>query len=138
MTNTEPFLKNLTLITRTADCLPILIYTPTVIAAIHAGRKSTELKILEKVLVKMQKEFNINTHFHIYFGPHICKENYEINPETKEHYELRQQNVNQIQSVLNTKQYTLYEKNICTKQHVSTYFSYREEGGRFYSGISLR
>jgi copper oxidase (laccase) domain-containing protein len=133
--------KHTTLIVRTADCLPILIYHPTVIAGIHAGRKSTELNILEKTLKQLKETFNIKDGLHIYFGPHICKESYEINPETQEHFDLRQHNLTQLNAIYTPDQYTLYEANICTKLNTDTYYSYRSEGenaGRFYSGISRR
>lgn len=133
--------KNKALIVRTADCLPILIYHPTVIAGIHAGRKSTDLKIVKKVLTLLSSKYGVQDNVHIYFGPHICKENYEINPVTNEHYDLRQENLNQIQSVYKSTDYTLYEAKTCTLRHSNTYYSYRKEGqtaGRFYSGIMLR
>lgn len=133
--------KNIALIVRTADCLPILIHHPNGIAGIHAGRKSTELKILEKVLTLFKDTFNAHNNFHIYFGPHICKEEYEINPTTHEHYDLRQTNLNQLNTILSPSDYTLHEANICTKTSNDTYYSYRKEGksaGRFYSGILRR
>lgn len=133
--------KHVPLIVRTADCLPILIYHPTVIAGIHAGRKSTDLNILEKVLMQLKTQFNVVDNLQIYFGPHICKANYEINPNTRDCYDLREKNIDQLNRVFTSQAYMLYDENICTLEHNDTYFSFRKEGenaGRFYSGILLR
>jgi len=45
-----------------ADCLPIFLYDPSLnaIATVHAGWRGTKLKILEKTVRKMTKEFGTN------------------------------------------------------------------------------
>ena len=71
----------------TADCTPVFIYDKKnkLIAGIHSGWKSTEKKILEKVLVKLNEEYNSSPqNLVVYIGPSISKQNYEVGKEVAE------------------------------------------------------
>jgi len=72
---------NIYLAILTADCLPILVVDQKrkVIAAIHAGRNGTALRITTKVLTKMKEEFGCSSRdLLITLGPSIGVCCYEI------------------------------------------------------------
>ncbi|MFY9110057.1 polyphenol oxidase family protein, partial [Aliarcobacter butzleri] len=78
--------KNLPLMVMVADCIPILIFDEVkgVIAAIHAGRNSTFLKISEITAKKMIEDFSCKTeNIKVIMGPSIQKCCYEVNDELK-------------------------------------------------------
>lgn len=65
------------LVIKTADCLPVLIYDPSLrrIAAVHAGWKGVAIKIVPKVIGQY---FNQAQSLRLYIGPHIMKSSFEI------------------------------------------------------------
>jgi polyphenol oxidase len=132
--------KNILLTVRTADCLPILIAHPNpLIAVIHAGRVGTDNNITYNTLDSIQRKYDLKENFDIYFGPHICKNCYEINPKTKTHYDLSTENISQIKDVLGTS-FTIQHNPYCTSCNNDLFFSYRKEGkkaGRFYSSLAI-
>ena len=79
---------------RTADCLPILIFHDSgVVAAVHAGRKGTDLFVLKNTLSKMKSNFSCsNGRFYIWFGPKICFSCYQINKEIDLYYNFQMPN----------------------------------------------
>ena len=118
--------KSLALIVKTADCVPVLISHPSgYMAAIHAGRVGTENKILGKTLQLLIQKTQSTQKFHIYLGPHICENCYEINPQTKDPYSLIKKKLEQIQEHLSILKNTLSLSNCCTKCHPN-FHSYRE------------
>ncbi len=133
--------KNVLLSVKTADCLPVLIYHPSgIIAAIHAGRKSTDLHILELCIKEMQSLCQSKKEFHIWFGPHISECEYEINKKTKKHYNLTEKNSAQIWGLLDRNTTHFIKHPACTVRHNNLFYSYRKEkemAGRFYSTIML-
>ena len=134
-------LSDITLIVRTADCLPILIYHPLpVIVAIHAGRKGTENNITLHTLSTLTKHIPDPTPYKIWFGPAICAPCYEIDPIKKIHFDLIQENKKQVHAALPTKNFTIYESKWCTACHNEQFYSYRKNNKtplRLYSGIAL-
>lgn len=49
--------RNMLLTVKTADCLPILLYHPSgIVGTLHAGRKSTQLGLLQKTLNFLKNE----------------------------------------------------------------------------------
>lgn len=75
---------NLPLMVMVADCIPILIYDEKkgVIAAIHAGRNSTFLKIAQITAQKMMDEFSCKaSDLKVILGPSIQKCCYEVSNE---------------------------------------------------------
>lgn len=76
--------RDLPLMVMVADCIPILIYDEKkeVIAAIHAGRNSTFLKIVQITAQKMMDEFFCKTSdLKVILGPSIQKCCYEVSNE---------------------------------------------------------
>ena len=65
--------KNLPLIVKTADCMPILVSDDINVSAIHAGWRGLQKKILEKTL----SSFNKPT-LKVFIGPHAQKCCYEV------------------------------------------------------------
>ena len=132
--------KGTVLTVRTADCLPILIsHESGVIAGIHAGRKSTELGILSDCLAQLRLQTGSNTGYSLYFGPRICPDCYEVNPETGVCYDLLARNKAQLELALPQKGYTLEISDLCTSCNNEDFFSFRKEKTthRFYSYILL-
>ena len=148
-------LPNLVLKVKHADCLPILVVaelkanthsphsttqSPKAIAVIHAGRKSTEQKITNKVCQTLKNKFQIKQ-INFWLGPCICDDCYQINKETNKHYDLRAENLKQISSQFSNAQYTTHNFNECTCHQADKYFSYRREGKQVkmnWSGILLK
>ena len=71
--------KNLALVTRTADCVPLLGYNTTSknIISIHAGWKGVASGIVPKSLKKIAAE-NPLQDWQLFMGPHILQESFEI------------------------------------------------------------
>jgi len=65
---------------RTADCVPVFIAHPSrVIAVVHAGWRGTVARILEKTLMKMRDDFNLDlARVAVAIGPAIGAECYEV------------------------------------------------------------
>ena len=149
----------------TADCLPILLYDPTqrVAAAIHAGWRSTVLKIVEKTIVAMSSIFGTSASDLIAaMGPAIGQQAFEVgeevmtafnkvgllyetafyrHPETgKGHINLSE--VNRLQLIdcgVDHKNIEMAE--LCTHSNRHTFFSARRDGirsGRMVSGAVIR
>lgn len=75
---------DLPLMVMVADCIPILFFDEKkgVIAAVHAGRNSTFLKIAEITAKKMIENFSCKTKdIKVIMGPSIQKCCYEVNEE---------------------------------------------------------
>ena len=73
--------KNLGLAVSIADCTPVFLYDfkRKVIAAVHSGWRGTELRILEKTLSNLKKNFNSDPkNITAYIGPSISQINYEV------------------------------------------------------------
>jgi len=76
--------KNLPLMVMVADCIPILFYDEIqgVIAAVHAGRNSTFLRIAEITAKKMIENFSCKVEdIKVIMGPSIQKCCYEVSDE---------------------------------------------------------
>ncbi len=140
----------------TADCLPILAIDRKrkVIAAIHAGRQGTSLRITSNVLKKMKADLGCSPQdFLIGLGPSIGSCCYEIDekvfhPEWKPFsieegrgkwmVDLAQINVLQIKSEGITEE-QIFRINSCTRCCSDLFFSYRGEGrtGRQLSFVGM-
>lgn len=68
---------------RTADCVPILLYSPDIkgIAAVHAGWRGTLGGILAKTVDKLIEHGADPSRMIAIFGPSISKERYEVDHE---------------------------------------------------------
>ncbi|MCF6173158.1 MAG: peptidoglycan editing factor PgeF [Campylobacteraceae bacterium] len=74
-------LKDLALCVLVADCLPVLFYDEVkeVIAVAHAGRNGVKLKIVNKTIQKMIKEFDCKTqNIKVFIGAGIKSCCYEV------------------------------------------------------------
>ena len=74
--------RNLPLVVKTADCLPILVTDTKFVAAIHAGWRGLENKIIEKTLSNFNKEkLRVNV------GPHAQSCCYEVKDDVAVFFE---------------------------------------------------
>lgn len=157
--------KNLFLSVKSADCLPILIsgfgYKKQKIdniqianfefvAAAHAGRKGTNLKILAVLLDKLQSKYNIvhalkinNQILNVWLGPAICEKCYQIDTQKDIHYNLIEENKKQLfefftKHNLEHQQFLNLEiENHCTLHEPEKYYSYRATGPGVKMNYSL-
>lgn len=145
--------KNLTLMVMVADCIPILMKDEKkgVIAAVHAGRNSTFLKIVQVTVKKMIEEFSCNPFdIEVIMGPSIQKCCYEVNEELKSIVKnsfseefingnnIDLQGINKmLLNELNIRNISI--SNTCTKCSGEPYFSFREDKtcGRFSGLITI-
>lgn len=76
-------LKNVPLLCYSADCVPILIYASDIeaIAAVHAGWRGTQSKILEKTIGKLTELGAENKKMFVAIGPCIHKCCYEVSDD---------------------------------------------------------
>ena len=139
--------KNLPLMVMVADCIPILMFDENkeVIAAIHAGRNSTFLKIAQITAQKMIEEFNCEaSNIKVIMGPSIQKCCYEVSDELalivkssfgKEFVKNRYIDLQGINKMLlkNIGVKDIQISDICTKCSNKPYYSYRQDKscGRF-------
>lgn len=146
--------KNLPLMVMIADCIPILMFDEVkgVIAAIHAGRNSTFLKISEITAKEMIENFSCKTeNIKVIMGPSIQKCCYEVNDELKNIVEesfgkefvignnIDLQGINKkLLENLGIKNIEI--SSICTKCSNKPFFSYRKEKntGRFAGVITFK
>ena len=146
--------KNLPLMVMVADCIPILMFDEVkgVIAAIHAGRNSTFLKISEITSKKMIEDFSCKTeNIKVIMGPSIQKCCYEVNDELKNIVEksfgkefvignnIDLQGINK-KLLENLGIKNIENSSICTKCSNKPFFSYRKEKntGRFAGVITFK
>lgn len=151
--------KNIVLTILTADCVPILLYDreKEVIAAVHAGWKGTEAKIVQKTVAKMKEVFDCEPENIIAaVAPSIGRCCYEVGEEVAVHffdmpesytekkgkYMLDLPYINKSQLLkAGLKEEHIEMSSICTACEVGDYFSYRKEqgcSGRFMSLIGMR
>lgn len=74
---------------KTADCVPILLYTDgksPIVAAVHAGWRGTVARIVQKTLEKMAlcDKFTSFSECHAIIGPGISQESFEVGDEVYE------------------------------------------------------
>ena len=74
--------KNIALLIKTADCLPIMIYQPESksIMAIHAGWRGVANQATPLSIEKL----NSAQSFEIFIGPHIMQNSFEVQDDAKE------------------------------------------------------
>ncbi len=136
--------KEIALAVRVADCLPLLMYSENVVAAVHVGRKGLVNKVAVNAVNQMRKLGAEEIQGVV--GPHICGNCYEVGPELyaqvsadhpataekSNHLNLYAGLVEQLAGI------PLTNTNLCTKE-LPDYFSYRgnAEIGRQVGVISL-
>ncbi len=66
----------------TADCVPILIEGPGVVAAVHSGWRGTAADIVGSVIRKLQSDYDVPAEkLRIALGPAISGQQYEVGPD---------------------------------------------------------
>ncbi len=146
-------LRGITLMVMVADCIPVLIFdkTKNVIAAVHAGRNSTFLKIVPKTVKKMIDFFDCKVEdIEVILGPSIQKCCYEVSQELVDivvnsfgekfvnNRLIDLQGINQkLLKDMGVNNITISD--ICTLCSKQPYYSYREDKncGRFAGIISI-
>ena len=143
----------------TADCVPILLYDTQreVIAAIHAGWRGTDKKIVQKCVAKMIAEYGTDPKDIVAgVAPAIGGCCYEVSEEIASYFHeypeyvvrdksssiyLNLKSINRAQLVdMGVPSEQIEVSNICTACQNEDYFSYRKEkgcSGRFMSAIML-
>ncbi len=145
--------KDVVLMVMVADCIPIIFIDrkKDVVAAVHAGRNSTFLRISEITVEKMVNEFKCNySDIEVHMGPSIQKCCYEVNDELvtiveksfgKEFVKGRfidLQGINEsLLNSLNISNITI--SNTCTRCSNEPYYSYRvdKKCGRFAGIVTI-
>ena len=151
--------KGVMLTILTADCVPVLLYDKEkeVVAAIHAGWKGTEAKIVAKTVQKMIKVYGSDPEDIIAgVAPAIGRCCYEVGEDVAKHFFSDPGSFDAVGKkymldlpLINKKQLLdagLLEEHIemsgvCTACEVERFFSYRKEqgcSGRFMSMIGLK
>lgn len=111
--------KKQALLILTADCMPIMIYCAQTgrVAAVHAGWRGVENKIVEKTLLNLLKSGSSKKEFLFWFGPHISENSFKVDEEvfrliSKAHYNLVESEF----SVYKNGKYFINLKKIVTSQ----------------------
>lgn len=136
--------KEIALAVRVADCLPLLLYSNNVIAAVHVGRKGLMNQVAVNAVTQMRKLGAKEITGVV--GPHICGQCYEVGAdiftEVTNAYPatFKKQNYLDLYAGLVSQlpEIKLSNIDICTKENTD-YFSYRANGeaGRQVGVISL-
>lgn len=135
---------NIALAVQVADCLPLLLYSKSVVAAVHVGSKGLLNKVALAALSQMQMMGADQIEGVV--GPHICGSCYEVDPEmysqiTKEHPATGGKNnhLNLFAGLADQlNEIKITDLGMCTKENPD-YFSHRADAtlGRQVGVISL-
>lgn len=82
-------LRNIVLLVRTADCLPIFLFdkNESAIGLVHAGWKSTKAEIVIHAVKKMEAQYGTKTdNIEVAFGPCIRRSQYEVGKEFLDYF----------------------------------------------------
>ena len=150
--------KNVVLILRYADCIPLYFYDPVkaVVANIHSGWKGTVQKIGQKAVSMLIKEYHCNPKDIICcIGPCIRKCHFEVEQDVKEIFTstfgymkdrekiiqkgrvldgVQKYNIDNVQinrnmlEEIGIEKSNIIDSNICTCCHSTLLHSYRKEG----------
>jgi YfiH family protein len=151
-------LRGVVLTVLTADCVPVLLYDKkqNVVAAVHAGWRGTQAKIVFKTVQKMKKVYGSNpSDIIVGIAPAIGRCCYEVGEDVGKHFLETPEGFTKVNEkymldlpLINKKQLLdagVKEENIemshiCTACDSQSFFSYRKEQGctgRFMSMIGL-
>jgi hypothetical protein len=72
---------------QTADCLPVLIYHPDQVMALHAGWRGLAAGILNDALTQLHSRGRIGPELRIALGPCISQAAFEVGPEVKQAFQ---------------------------------------------------
>lgn len=153
-----------TLMTTHADCMPVILYDPTVraIGTIHAGWRGTASGVVASTIGTMIRECGAAADsIHAFLGPAICRDCYEVGDDVVQQWRsyAGKDGVDAIVSIGNRTTLDLLAANdmllrllginpdriehsgICTRCQGDSWFSHRGQGpltGRFASMIALK
>lgn len=128
----------------TADCVPILVVDSQnkIVAAIHAGWKGTDLKIVKKVIGSMIEEMGSKVKdIHCAIGPSIGPCCFEVGKEVADKFDsvssrnnrlyvdLWKENINQLKE-LGIGRENIACSRLCTFCMKDSFYSYRREAGK--------
>ncbi len=147
----------------TADCVPLLLYSPAgVVSAVHSGWRGTLAMIAAKAVAKMSDSYGCDpSEIRAYLGPSISAAAYEVGDDVhdafrksgfnmaaifkrgegagKWHLDLWEANCGILRSA-GLREENICVSGICSYTNYKTYFSARRLGtasGRMLSGIML-
>ncbi|MDH5510732.1 MAG: peptidoglycan editing factor PgeF [Nitrospinota bacterium] len=137
-----------------ADCLPLILVDPAkkVAAAVHAGRKGTELHITRKTLYRMSSWFDCKPEEVVaVLGPCIRSCCYQVDEKTAASFHaccggapgrmLDIAKANQEQLIAGgVKPGNIHDSRVCTSCEKRSFFSHRRDHGatgRFFCGVSI-
>ena len=136
--------KNIALAVRVADCLPLLLASQNVVAAVHVGRRGLMNQVALKAVSLMKQLGAVQINGVV--GPHICGECYEVDSQTYADVRSTYPATGEKNNYLNLYKgleeqlgdIKLENLNLCTKEN-SRFFSHRAnaEAGRQVGVISL-
>jgi len=148
---------NIGLALNIADCTPVFIYDKVkkIIAAVHAGWRGTEKRILFKTLLTLQETFKSSQEdLIVYIGPSISQKNYEVGEEVAKFFDrkyliekgdkylLAVAQINYDELIdFGLKKINIQKSSLCTYEMRSLLHSYRRDAnhsGRSMGIISLK
>jgi len=137
--------EGLALAISTADCYPVIIYSPPekALAALHVGRKGAAKGIIPKAIGILRADFSINLkHTIALIGPGICSKCYRINSsiarnfprdvisERSGHYHLDLlKSIKRELAGEGLRKRNIYDSEVCTSCREDICFSYRRDNG---------
>ncbi|MEI8011180.1 MAG: peptidoglycan editing factor PgeF [Candidatus Omnitrophota bacterium] len=135
----------LPLAVRTADCLPALLYDPVrrVIAAVHAGWKSTRLDILTKTVGLLRTAYDVDPqNIRVAIGPCIRRAACEVGPEFMDYFpqdtvktdagfrfDIAGANIRQLLHS-GVKSGNIFDSGLCTFSDAARFHSFRRDADR--------
>lgn len=140
---------------RTADCLPALVFAPgrRVVAAVHAGWKSTRLEIARKTVELMVRDYGVDpAELRVAIGPCIRRDSCAVGPEFTEYFPadtmMTPQGLRFDIFSANRRQLTsagvapenIFDSGLCTVRETARFHSFRrdaEGSGRMISLVVL-
>ena len=147
-------LKNVCLVIRTADCVPVLFIDTKkeVIGAAHSGWKSTELQISAKLISKMKNEYNSNPKdIKVYILPSIGPDSYQVNEEVSDKFPgdfkiLKSgiylnlwKNIIESLTKIGISESNIFNSEICNYKNSNEFFSHRKgDAGRNLNFIYMK
>ncbi len=148
--------KNLTLLIRTADCVPVFLFDPDrpAVGLVHAGWRGAQKKIISRAIEKFRQAFGAEpSRLQAALGPSIRKSCYEVGEEFFDFFPdwVEKRNGKSwfdlagfVKHELNRAgipEHSIIDSNLCTACSTDWFFSARREGqntGRFLSAIMLK
>ena len=140
---------------RTADCLPALLYDPVrrVIAAVHAGWKSTKLDIARKTVELLRSDYGVDPrNIRAAIGPCIRRESCAVGAEFMAYFPLDTvktpeglrfdilgANMRQLTRA-GVKRANIFDCGMCSFQDAARFHSFRRDGersGRMISALMM-